>query len=87
MQALGNDNGNRIHALVSKFDVDIVEEASYILWYTCKEKNERYFTIPSCIDALKGDSDLYQALKVAHHRRDYETLWKKRKCIFSFISA
>ncbi|KIJ99806.1 hypothetical protein K443DRAFT_8140 [Laccaria amethystina LaAM-08-1] len=68
----------KIHNQSSKFDIDVLEEASYVLWYIWRDKYARYATLASCIEALAGDGVLYEALKAARRRRRYEVIrnWK-----------
>ncbi|TFK35170.1 hypothetical protein BDQ12DRAFT_325383 [Crucibulum laeve] len=63
-----------IHGMGSKFDMEVLEEASYVLWYIWRCKHTRYSTLPACIDALAEDSELYLALKVAHIQAKYENI-------------
>lgn len=62
----------------SKFDVDVREEASYILWHIWKDSNPSYATLQACIGVLYEDDDLYSALKAAHIRGEYDEIrnWK-----------
>lgn len=64
-----------IYAQSSKFDIEILEEASYILWNIWRvQGNSKYSTLSACIHALNEDGNLYQALKVAHKMRKYEPI-------------
>lgn len=58
-----------IHQLGSKFDIEIREEASYILWHLWKGAS-----LQSCISALTEDEGLYRSLKVAHARKGYDSI-------------
>ncbi|KAG5652567.1 hypothetical protein H0H81_004576 [Sphagnurus paluster] len=60
-----------IHTLCAKFDIEILEEASYILWNIWKAIHPKYSTLQACISALTEDSSLYQVLKRAHHQRKF----------------
>ncbi|RDB22393.1 hypothetical protein Hypma_010467 [Hypsizygus marmoreus] len=60
-----------IYRLCSKFDIDILEEASYILWNVWKTIHPKYSTLQACIAALTDDKGLYQALKRAHGQKSY----------------
>ena len=73
-----------IHNQSSKFDIDIPEEASYVLWYIWREKYARYATLASCIEALAGDGELYEALKTARRRRRYDVIrnWSTSRRLF-----
>lgn len=75
-----------IHSLGSKFDIEILEEASYILWYIWRTLYPRYSTLQTCIDALSNDAKLYKALKHAHKQRAYDVVrnWGK---LFSVTAA
>ena len=75
-----------IHNQSSKFDIDIPEEASYVLWYIWREKYARYATLASCIEALAGDGELYEALKTARRRRRYDVIrnWSTSRRLFYF---
>ncbi|KAF8057440.1 hypothetical protein FPV67DRAFT_563842 [Lyophyllum atratum] len=61
-----------IHTLCSKFDIEILEEASYVLWNVWKAMYPRYSTLQACISALAEDSGLCQALKRAHGQKRYD---------------
>ena len=61
-----------IHAYGSKFDINILEEASYVLWYIWRTMYPRYSTLPACIGALTNDDKLYKALKSAHGCGKYD---------------
>jgi hypothetical protein len=56
----------------SKFDINILEEASYVLWYIWRAIHPRYSTLPACIGALASDAKLYKALKSAHGYGKYD---------------
>ena len=73
-----------VHNQSSKFDIDILEEASYVLWYIWREKYARYATLASCIEALAGDGELYEALKTARRRRRYDVIrnWSTSRRLF-----
>lgn len=61
-----------LRALVSRFDINILEEASYVLWYIWKSIHPRYSTLQACISALTNDAKLYNALKSAHGSGKYD---------------
>jgi hypothetical protein len=67
-----------IHRLGSKFDIEIVEEASYLVWYIWRDTKPSYSRLQDCITALTTDEELYRALKVAHAEGDYRAIreWK-----------
>ncbi|KAF9482872.1 hypothetical protein BDN70DRAFT_379948 [Pholiota conissans] len=69
----------KVQRLGSKFDIEIVEEASYILWYVCRDTNPLYSKLQDCITALSSDDELYRALKIAHGEGNYREIraWKK----------
>ncbi|KDR71862.1 hypothetical protein GALMADRAFT_281689 [Galerina marginata CBS 339.88] len=69
-----------IHQQCSKFDVEVREEASYLLWCIWKEKYPYYSSLQACISALSEDEELYMALKAAHAQRRYSSIrnWTKR---------
>lgn len=69
-----------IYATGSRFDVEVLEEASYILWYVWRKRHSRYSTLHACIDALVEDPGLYGALKKAHGLRDYGVIRHWGKC-------
>jgi hypothetical protein len=75
-----------IHNQSSKFDINVLEEASYVLWYIWLDKYARYATLASCIEALAGDGELYEALKTARRRRRYEVIrnWSTSRRVFCF---
>ncbi|KAF5335766.1 hypothetical protein D9611_009667 [Ephemerocybe angulata] len=59
---------------VAKFDVNILEEASYILWYIWKERYTGFETLQACISALSANLELYRCLKSAHRCRSYDVI-------------
>lgn len=61
-----------IQTLCSKFDIEILEEASYVLWNIWKAIHPKYSTLQACISALTEDIDLYHTLKRAHGQRKYD---------------
>ncbi|KAF8059860.1 hypothetical protein FPV67DRAFT_340967 [Lyophyllum atratum] len=63
-----------IHTLCSKFDIEILEEASYVLWNIWKAIYPRYSTLQACLSAPAEDSGLYQALKRAHGQKRYDAV-------------
>ncbi|CAA7263844.1 unnamed protein product [Cyclocybe aegerita] len=70
---------HEIRCLGSKFDLNIREEASYVLWYIWREKRAAYANLQACIAVLLEDEDLYLALKAAHAKGTYESIrqWKR----------
>ncbi|KAF8970889.1 hypothetical protein BDZ97DRAFT_1694140 [Flammula alnicola] len=68
-----------IRKLGSKFDIEVPEEASYLLWYIWKDTDPCYSTLQACIGALIGNEELYLALKAAHIEGRYDGIrqWKK----------
>jgi hypothetical protein len=71
-----------LHALSSRFNIDVLEEASYILWSIWKSTFPRYSSLPACIDALKQSAELYSELKASHKRRRYDNIRNWSKCLF-----
>ncbi|KAJ3505936.1 hypothetical protein NLJ89_g7152 [Agrocybe chaxingu] len=69
---------HEIWCLGSKFDLNIREEASYVLWYIWREKRAAYANLQACITVLLEDESLYLALKAAHAKGTYESIrhWK-----------
>lgn len=65
---------DEISRRVAKFDINILEEASYVLWHIWKERYRGYETLPACITALSVNVSLYESLKLAHARRKYDTI-------------
>ncbi|KAF8069176.1 hypothetical protein FPV67DRAFT_1491352, partial [Lyophyllum atratum] len=45
-----------IHTLCSKFGIEVLEEASYVLWNVWQATYPRYSTLQACIRALAEDS-------------------------------
>lgn len=70
---------HQIYELRSKFNIEVREEASYLLWYIWKAKYAYYSSLPACIEALSEDDELYAALKAAHSRGKYDSIrnWKR----------
>ncbi|KAF9446423.1 hypothetical protein P691DRAFT_627847, partial [Macrolepiota fuliginosa MF-IS2] len=67
-------NDAQIHASCSKFDANIREEASIILWTIWRSMRPLYSTLPACLDALAEDPGLHEALKHAHTIHSYEPI-------------
>lgn len=65
---------NEITKRVAKFDISILEEASYILWHIWKERYRGYETLQACITALSVNDSLYESLKRAHACRKYDAI-------------
>ncbi|KAF9456088.1 hypothetical protein BDZ94DRAFT_1327205 [Collybia nuda] len=74
MSPPSSESDFNIYTLVSKFDIEILEEASYILWHIWRTLHPNYSKLQTCIDALSNDSGLYQALKHAHKQRAYDVV-------------
>jgi hypothetical protein len=66
-----------IHQVVSKFNVEVQEEASVVLHYIWKDDPAKSSTLSGCISALE-DEELYRVLKVAHAHGVYGVVrnWK-----------
>lgn len=66
-----------IHQLVSRFNVDVQEEAPVVLHYIWKDDPAKASTLSRCISALE-DEELYRVLKVAHAHGMYDVVrnWK-----------
>jgi hypothetical protein len=66
-----------IHQLVSRFNVDVQEEASVVLHYIWKDDPAKSSTLSGCISALE-DEELYRVLKFAHAHGMYDMVrnWK-----------
>lgn len=67
-------NDAQIHASCAKFDANIREEASIILWTIWRPTRPQYGDLPACLDALSEDLDLHEALKHAHATQNYDTI-------------
>ncbi|KAF8228667.1 hypothetical protein L208DRAFT_1424348 [Tricholoma matsutake] len=63
-----------VRASSSKFDINIREEASYVLWHIWRAIHPRYSTLQACISALTSDAKLYKALKSAHGCGKYDVV-------------
>ncbi|KAG6817695.1 hypothetical protein H0H93_007062 [Arthromyces matolae] len=63
-----------IFTTCSKFDVDILEEASYVLWNIWKTIYPKYSSLPACLAALTEDASLYEVLKHAHVEKKYDII-------------
>ncbi|KAF8882245.1 hypothetical protein BD779DRAFT_1612475 [Infundibulicybe gibba] len=74
---------SKTHALTTRFDVQILEEAAYVLWYIWKDLYPRYSTIPACIHALESDAELYCTLKTAQARGQYSCVRDRGSCAVS----
>jgi predicted protein tyrosine phosphatase len=77
-----------IHKLVSRFNVEVQEEASVVLHYIWKDDPTKSSTLPGCISALTEDEELYRVLKVAHARGIYDVVrkWESSACSSPFIA-
>ncbi|KAF8635332.1 hypothetical protein AX15_000451 [Amanita polypyramis BW_CC] len=67
-----SQDDHELHAISSRFNIDVLEEASYILWSVWKTIFPRYSTLSACIDALKESGELYTELKTSHRLRCYD---------------
>jgi len=61
-----------IHEVCSKFDINIREEASLVLWNIWKAIHPKYSTLQACLKALSDDNNLYDTLKRARGQRKYD---------------
>ena len=70
-----------IHQLVSRFNVEVQEEASVVLHYIWKDDPAKSSTLSRCITALE-DEELYRVLKVAHAHGMYDIVrkWERSAC-------
>ena len=64
-----------IHQLVSRFNVEVQEEASVVLHYIWKDDSAKSSALSYCISALE-DEELYRVLKVAHGMYDAVRKWE-----------
>lgn len=64
---------DRIHTLSTRFNLEVREEAAYLLWYIWRKTRAKYSRLPACISALE-DEKLYRALKEAVSKRDYHAI-------------
>ena len=72
-----------IHQLVSRFNVEVQEEASVVLHYIWRDEPAKASTLSGCINALTEDKELYRVLKVAHARGMYDVVRKwQSSCVF-----
>lgn len=74
-----------VRASSSKFDINIREEASYVLWHIWRAIHPRYSTLQACISALTSDAKLYKALKSAHGCGKYDVV-RYWGASFTFLS-
>ncbi|KAF5349975.1 hypothetical protein D9756_009205 [Leucocoprinus leucothites] len=68
----GNDA--EIYSHCSRFDVNLQEEASLILWWIWRSTRPQYSTQPACLDAIYRDPGLHDALKTAHNAKKYTSI-------------
>jgi hypothetical protein len=61
-----------IYALRSKWNINVLEEASYVLWYLWRAIHPAYTKLEPCVGALRNDDTLYKALKSAHACGKYD---------------
>lgn len=73
-----------IHQLVSRFNVEVQEEASVVLHYIWKDDPTKSSTLSGCISALE-DEELYRILKVAHAQGMYDVVRKWESGAYSSI--
>jgi hypothetical protein len=71
-----------IHQLVSRFNVEVQEEASVVLHYIWKDDPAKSSTLSGCISALE-DEELYRVLKVAHAHGVYDVVRKWESSAYS----
>ena len=78
-----------VQAQGSKFDIQILEEASYLLWYIWRGTDPAYSKLQDCIAALDGDAELYNALKAAHVVGQYAVIrqWESAWFAISLYSV
>ena len=78
-----------VQAQGSKFDIQILEEASHLLWYIWRETDPAYSKLQDCIAALYGDAELYNALKAAHVAGQYAVIrqWESAWFAISLYSV
>lgn len=67
-------NDGELQAVASRYDVQNRDEASILLWFIWRETRVGYSKLQDCINALAEDDDLYQALKTAHARGEYDRI-------------
>ncbi|KAF8808854.1 hypothetical protein BYT27DRAFT_7285678 [Phlegmacium glaucopus] len=65
-----------IHQLVSRFNVEVQEEASVALHYIWRDDPAKSSALPDCITALTEDEELYRVLKLAHAHGVYDVVRK-----------
>jgi len=70
----GTLSDHEIHALGSRFDVQVREEASYLLWYIWRDKRAGYSGLQACIGALLDNEELHSALQAAHAVGKYDEI-------------
>jgi hypothetical protein len=71
-----------IHQLVSRFNVEVQEEASIVLHYIWKDDPAKSSTLSRCITALE-DEELYHVLKIAHAHGMYDVVRKWERSAYS----
>jgi hypothetical protein len=64
---------HEIHKLSSRFNLQVREEAAYLLWYIWRTNRAKYAHLPACISALQ-DEKLYIAMKEAGTRGNYDAI-------------
>lgn len=60
--------------LGAKFNMEILEEASYVLWHVWRTLHPKFSTLQACISALSEDTGLYRTLKLAHTHGKYDAV-------------
>lgn len=77
-----------IHTVCSKFDINIREEASLVLWNIWKAIHPKYSTLQACVKVLSDDNNLYDTLKRAHGQKKYDTVrdWGASTCSLTLFS-
>ena len=76
-----------IHQLVSKFNVEVQEEASVVLHYIWRDDPAKSSTLSGCISALTEDRELYRVLKVAHAHGMYDVVRNWDSSAYSFVAC
>lgn len=77
-----------IHELGHRFDIDVREEAAYILWYIWRDMEQRYSSLQACLEILAVDDELYAALVSCHAIGAYERIreWSSEYVLVTFLS-
>jgi len=72
-----------IHQLVSRFNVEVQEEASVVLHYIWRDDPAKSSNLSACISALTEDEELYRVLKTAHAHGVYDVVRKWESSAYS----